>query len=318
MLRAMRLAQLSALLFLIGLSVSRLGLLLHELAGHAGVARVLGCQIDGIRLFAFGGGYVESSCQPLPLAAALAIDVGGIGLELVVGTLLLIAARGRQGLLGLFLASTGLLFVLHAVFYSVTGVHYGVGDGRRLHLLLGERRTLPLWIGSVTLVVATGWCARLAARRLAAGVPGASRSRRVATLALAAIAAAALHGTLLLAEQRIAPDLVYAASFTPEPRTRSVPLPREPGASPPRAATSGPAPGALPSPDGVVTTAVAPFPLRAVLAAGMAIAALLGFASALRAAPPERDAPFETTALPRAGLVCALAVAAVLMVDRFW
>jgi hypothetical protein len=298
--------------------VSRLGLLLHELAGHAGVARVLGCQIDGIRLFAFGGGYVESSCQPLPLAAALAIDVGGIGLELVVGTLLLIAARGRQGLLGLFLASTGLLFVLHAVFYSVTGVHYGVGDGRRLHLLLGERRTLPLWIGSVTLVVATGWCARLAARRLAAGIPGASRSRRVATLALAAIAAAALHGTLLLAEQRIAPDLVYAASFTPEPRTRSAPLPREPAAPPPVGTTSGPAPGAAPKPGGVVTTVVAPFPLRPVRAGGMAIAALFGFASALRTAPPEPAVSVDSTALVRAGIVCALAVTTVLALDRLW
>ena len=324
MLPGMACARLSLLLFLVGLTASRLGLLLHELAGHAGIARLLGCQLDGVRLFAFGGGYVEYACPRQPLAATLAIDFAGIALELAAGVLLLGAARARQSLLGLFLAGAGLLFVLHALFYALTGVHYGVGDGRQLHRLLGDRRTVPLAIGSVALFVTSFYCARLVARRLAAGVPGRNRHRRVATLAMAALAASALHGALLLAEQRVVADAVYAASFTPEPRrpSRTPPPTASAATQPPGEVTSersrDPAPEPRTTPRRAVPTAPAPFPLRSVLAAGMAIAILLGFSSALRRVRADGDRTALTGAptLARAAAACALAIAAVLAVDR--
>lgn len=317
-------ARLSVLLFLVGLTASRLGLLLHELAGHAGIARILGCRLDGVRLFSFGGGYVEYACPSQPLAATLAIDLAGIALELAAGALLLGAARAREGLLGLFLAGAGLLFVLHAIFYAITGIHYGVGDGRQLHLLLGERRAVPLAIGTGVLFAASFSCARLVARRLAADVSGRDAKRRVATLAIAALAAAALHGALLLAEQYVVADTAYAASFTPEPRQPRPTLPPAASAATPpsRDATSEPvrdsAPDPPPTPRRTVPPAPTPFPLRTVLAAGMAIAIVLGFASAFRRVGPDGDPAALTSAqaLARAGVACALAFATVLAVDR--
>lgn len=166
--------RLSALLFLLGLTVSRIGLLLHELAGHGGVAALFGCRLTGLRLFLFGGGYVEYDCPPLDLGAGLAIDLGGIALELGLGTVPVLLARGRPGLLPLLAALAGGLFVLHGLFYLVTGVYDGAGDGRQLHQRLGAARPAFVALAGMALVALTLTTTRALAERLAAAVPARS------------------------------------------------------------------------------------------------------------------------------------------------
>ena len=90
-----RMLSLPALLLAIGLLASRTGLVLHEIGGHWGPAAAFGCTLGEIRLFVFGGGWVEFACTRVSLAHSLVIDLGGIALQLVLGAALMLAARRR-------------------------------------------------------------------------------------------------------------------------------------------------------------------------------------------------------------------------------
>lgn len=283
-----------------------MGLVLHEIAGHGGVAAAVGCRLTGLRLFLFGGGYVDYECAALAPAGALAIDLGGIALELIAGAGLLWLARGRRGVLGLFAAAAGLLFVLHALFYLVTGVHYGVGDGRGLHGLLGPGRAALVVAGSAALVGATFVAARGLAARIGAWVPAPRPGARAAMVAGAALAAAVLHGALMLAEQRLLADPVYAASFRPEHE-------REIAAQIQRFEEQPRTPAELAAQRQVLEERHAVFPLTPVLGVGMALAALAGVALSARRAPPAPAAPVR---LGPAALACALSIALTVAIDR--
>ena len=86
--------RLTVLVTCIALATTRLGLLAHELLGHGGTAVALGGTVDQVRLFWFAGGWIHYTLPEPSLAAAVAIAMGGIAVELVCGLALCIAVRG--------------------------------------------------------------------------------------------------------------------------------------------------------------------------------------------------------------------------------
>jgi len=305
--------RLCALLFLLGLTASRVGVVLHELAGHYGVAHAFGCSLTELRLFLFGGGFVDYACPPLAPAAQLATELGGIGVQAGIGAALVLLARRlvRGTWPRLVVASIGALFVLHGLFYLVTGVHYGVGDGRSLHILLGAARGAPVAAGSGLLVLGCFVAARGLAGLLAPWLPRAGAAARAA-FALAAIAvAAALHGAAFLAEQRVLADATYAESFRPQAAVEVERELRRFEREQPRP------PEAIAARRRVLEAQHAPFPLRPVLGAAMGAAALAGLWLGLRNAPPGAGEAPRRALVPVAAL-CAGAEAVVVALDRLF
>lgn len=213
---------LTTLLFALGLLASRTGLVLHEVGGHWGVAAAFGCKLNEIHLFYFGGGWVDFDCAQLTPAQSLAIDLGGIALQFAVAApLLLLARRWPRSGVGLACSVVGALFVVHGLYYLVTGMHYGVGDGRELHRMFAAQRGVFVAACSAVLVACCGVGAFALARRLAARVPEAPWPARVALFAGAMLLAAATHGALTWSELRLREDRVYAATFQPEHEVRA-------------------------------------------------------------------------------------------------
>jgi hypothetical protein len=281
-----RFAALTTLLFALGLLASRTGLVLHEVGGHWGVAASFGCRLREIHLFVFGGGWVDFECAALTTAQSLAIDLGGIALQLAVAAPLLMSSRRwpRSGA-GLACSVVGALFVVHGLFYLVTGVHYGVGDGRELHRLLVARRGVFVAAGSAVLVACCGDGAFRLARRLSARVPATRWPVRVTLLAGAMTLAAATHGALTWSEVRLRADRVYAATFQPEHERRVESELRRFEKEAPRT------PEQVDVQRHELASLHRVFPLRAVLGVAMAIAAVLGVAVALRPREEGQDLP---------------------------
>jgi len=188
----------------------------------------------------------------------------------------------------------------------VTGVHYGLGDGRALHGLLGPARGAWVAVVSVALVAGSFAAARGVGRRLASALSAPSVRARAAALAAAALVAAAGHWALMRAEQAWLADPVYAATFEPEhERTIAAQLrafEQERPRTPAEVATQR----------RVLVERHAPFPLTPLLGAGMALAALAGIAVAAR----RPAAPAGALPLAGAALACGGALAAVVLADR--
>src|SRR5687767_7376990 len=85
--------RLAGLLAAVALATSRLGLLVHELLGHGGVAVAAGGEVIEVRLFWFAGGWIRYTL-PAHSPAWLAVWMGGIAIELVIGIALVLAVRG--------------------------------------------------------------------------------------------------------------------------------------------------------------------------------------------------------------------------------
>jgi hypothetical protein len=309
--RATAFARLVTLLFLVGLTASRVGVVVHELGGHWGVARAFGCSLTGLRLYLFGGGLVDYACGPLSPAQHLAIDLGGIAVQALAGAgLALVVRRVRDPFARLLVASLAALFVLHALYYLVTGVHYGVGDGRALHVLAADGRGAWVAAGSAALV---GLCFALT-RRLAATIapwiPGEGAVGRAAVAAAAMVLAGALHGAGFAIEQHVLAEREYAAAFVPQPQIAAERELRRFEAERPRSADE------VRTERRAIEREHALFPLRPALAIALPLAAFAGLLAALRgeAPSPARGAP--PGALAHAAIVCAVAQAIVVTLDR--
>jgi hypothetical protein len=281
-----RFLALASLLFALGLLASRTGLVLHEVGGHWGVAAAFGCTLNEIHLFYFGGGWVDFDCAQLTPAQSLAIDLGGIALQFGVAVpLLLLAWRRPRSGAGLACSVVGALFVVHGLWYLVTGMHYGVGDGRELHRMFAAQRGELVVAGSAVLVACCGAGAFALGRRSSARVGGRRWPLRVATLAGAMLVAAGVHGLLTWTELKLRADPVYAATFQPEHEQKIAVEMRKFEAE------------RKPTPEQVVVQRAAlaaryrVFPLKLVLGIAMAIAAIAGVTIALR--------PVADRALPR-------------------
>src|SRR5688572_22178894 len=109
-------------------------LLLHEFVGHGLAAMLFGGKITGYWLFLFAGGRVSYQIPDIGVGPRLVINLGGIALELVLGGLLVGAARHRAirdrfPHLSFSLLWAGGVVIGHGAVYLARGVHYGFGDG---------------------------------------------------------------------------------------------------------------------------------------------------------------------------------------------
>jgi hypothetical protein len=272
-----RVLALTTLLFALGLLASRTGLVLHEVGGHWGVAAAFGCKQNEIHLFYFGGGWVDFDCAPLTPAQALAIDLAGIALQFAVAAPLLLLAR-RRASPGVELACSvvGWLFVVHGLWYLVTGMHYGVGDGRTSHRIFAAQRGVLVTMGSVVLVACCGGGAFALGRRLSSRVVARRWSLRVAMLAGAMLVAAAVHGALTWTEMKLREDPVYAATFKPEHEQKIEVEMRK------FEAANEPTPEQVVVQRKALASRYRVFPLKGVLGVAMGVATIAGVAISLR------------------------------------
>lgn len=203
--------RLTVLVTCIALATTRLGLLAHELVGHGGTALAMGADVDQVRLFWFAGGWIHYRLAEPSLAAALAIAMGGIAVEIVCGAALWLAVRGatfsRQLVRGV-----GAALVVHASWYLATGAWSGYGDGALLHHVLGDGRyALAIGAGGITCTAAF-----LGARAILGPLASTlSRARIAGTIAALALAAG-IHGALAAGELAYRRDAEYKAVMTSE------------------------------------------------------------------------------------------------------
>jgi hypothetical protein len=200
---------------LAGLFISRTALVLHEMIGHGGMARLLGARITDYRLFWFGGGRIH---YEFPSRAShrelLLVALAGIALELVLGAILLALHRRIARPLPRFVVfAFGATVALHGLFYLVEGTHYGYGDARDLHEMLGASRPWPIAAGSALLAA----LAFFTGGRLSAFIEGwlgpRSRRERLLVFASMVVVAGGVHWGLTRLETALTQDEAYARIF---------------------------------------------------------------------------------------------------------
>jgi hypothetical protein len=208
-------ARLTALVTCIGLATTRLGLVAHELVGHGGTTLAVGGTVREVRLFYFAGGWIRYSATDGKLAIAL----GGIALEAVVGIALWLIYARRSSLGGRIASAIGAALVLHASWYLATGTWHGYGDGVELHRDLGDAKWMVA-IPAAMVTLAAGYLgARTVLGALAASLPGGKRVR-VAGTVIAMIVAGAVQAAAAIGEVVIRRDASYGAVMKPERERR--------------------------------------------------------------------------------------------------
>lgn len=213
--------RLAALLAAAALALSRVGLIVHEWAGHGGAAIACGGTITGVRLFWFAGGWVRYRVPGMTPGEDLAIALGGIAVEsamaLVLWLVPWLALRRRSvrgsGLGARLLRTAGAALLVHAMFYLATGTYHGYGDGRVVRELAGDGR-FAIAIGAGLVACAAGWAG---ARQLFGALVAAVPSPRITGALLAIAAAALVNAALYLGELGVrSRDTTYAVTMQPE------------------------------------------------------------------------------------------------------
>lgn len=200
-------ARLAALVTCVGLATSRLGLIVHELVGHGGATLVVGGSVTSVKLFYFAGGWIRFRATDGQLAIAL----GGIAVETVVGIALWLAARADT-LGARIVRAIGCALVIHASWYLSTGTWHGYGDGVELHRVLGDDAWLVAIPGAALTLAASFVGARTVLPSLAATLPRA----RIAGTAIALVIAGGLQLGAALGEVVLRRDAAYGAVMKPE------------------------------------------------------------------------------------------------------
>lgn len=201
------------LLFLSG----RIGLLLHEFAGHALSWRLLGGRIPEFNLFLFGGGWIQYGRTPLTndlsYLSALYVQLSGIATELVVGAILAFFAISFRTtrLVKAWLSAASSLLLVHGLFYLVICTYYGSGDGRIIFDTFHGNIRIGFLILTSCLTIGTAFFVSFIFS------PGVKRwvvdSHSINShflIILSTAAAVLLHGTLTATEHILVKDRIYA------------------------------------------------------------------------------------------------------------
>jgi hypothetical protein len=199
-------------------------LIAHELVGHAAVAAAFGGDLQDWHLFLFAGGYVDvDRDQPWTTAESLAISLGGIVLQIVAGTaLVLLARRARPGSLRRFtLLAFGVIDLLHGGYYLTAGTFHGYGDGITLHRTLGEHRPWLLVPGTALLLGGAFLGGRAALGTLRDWLAPLRPRAQAAVIAAGLVFACAGHAALTWTELRLARREVYASTMRHESDRRA-------------------------------------------------------------------------------------------------
>jgi hypothetical protein len=317
--RPISLLRLSAAFALIGLTTSRVSLVLHEFVGHGGTVLALGATVDDFRLFTFGGGWVSfHRAAAFSHGEGVAISTAGVVLELVFGgALLALAGRLRVGSpLRLLVIAFGTIDVLHGLFDLTCGTHHGYGDGRILHGLLGAARPAAVATGSALLLALGLLLGRRFGAEAVGWLPGVSVRGRILRIGAAAALAAGVHGGLTVAEQQLTADPAYAAMMKHESqRAIARDLRRETVAS--ARPLSADEMRALRR---ALERRHAPFPLRELLFGGLAVAFAAGTGLGARRGTTNaaRPLPPGWIDLHPLALACGLSLLVVLLLREPW
>ncbi len=207
--------RLTALLAGVGLATSRLGLIVHELVGHGATALVLGGHIHDVTLFWFAGGWVHTELDDPTRPAVHAVLMGGIAVEIVIGTALWLILKRADSLARRIVRACGATLVAHGAFYAAAGAFHGFGDGVFLHQELGDARVPFAIVFGMLACLAAFVGARLVLAALAAAIPGTTRMR-IAGLAAAVAIAGGVELAAGVAEVRARRDATYGAIMKPE------------------------------------------------------------------------------------------------------
>lgn len=204
--------RLAAVLTAVGLATSRIGLVVHELAGHGGAVLAVGGTVTDVQLFTFAGGWIRF--RVAAPGNELVIALAGIALEAAIGLGLWVAAR-RDALAARIVRGVGAALLIHAGWYLATGTWHGYGDGLHLHRQLGDDRWLVAVPAALIVCVVAYAGARAVLGPLAATVPG-GRGARISGTALAVVLAGGLQLGLAVGEVKLRRDTTYASTMRPE------------------------------------------------------------------------------------------------------
>ena len=204
-------AKLTGILTCVGLATTRIGLIAHELVGHGGTVIAVGGQVTDVQLFWFAGGWVRYRLGA-PGQGELAVALGGIALEAVVGSVLWWTYARREGLGARITCGIGAALIVHACWYLATGTWHGYGDGVGLHRDLGDAKWLVA-VPAAAIVCAAAYAgARGVFGALAATLP----ERRIAGTLVAVAIAGGLQLGAAVGEVRLRRDATYTQTMRSE------------------------------------------------------------------------------------------------------
>jgi hypothetical protein len=135
-------AALVGLFFAWGFALHAMGLLLHEMGGHALASWIFACGIDGYKLTFFGHGQVHyARCSRWTDRTILIADLAGLAVTIGAGLVAAAASRKRSlaPFVRLLLAMLALGFLLGQLAYATSGGFHRLYDPGRLATLLEER-----------------------------------------------------------------------------------------------------------------------------------------------------------------------------------
>ena len=301
-------ARLAGLVTWIGLATSRIGLVAHELIGHGGTAIAVGGSVTDVQLFWFAGGWIRYAHVD-DGAGGLAVSLGGIALEALVGAALWFALARRQSLGGRIGRGIGAALVLHATWYLATGTWHGFGDGLQIHRALGDAKTLVAIPAALLTLAAAYAGARWVLGALAATVPGGTRARIAGTV-LALLVAGGVQLGLAVGEVAVRRDATYTATMRPE-RDRMVSRELAQWADERARAGAAPSDEARAEMERELARRHATFPFAIVLAVLTVLAVGLG---ALRARPAPQG-PISTRLFATCALIAGGSITVVIAID---
>lgn len=211
--------RLASILAALGLVTTRIGLVLHEWAGHGGVAVACGGTIERVRLFWFAGGWIHYDLpKDASLAAHVASTMGGIGLELVLGTIVWFVLARRKGLVVQVVRACAAAFVIHAAWYLSVGTYHGFGDGTIVRFVAGDTKRYLIALPAGAVVIAMCY---FGARQIMGVLAGSLPTRRWTGLVVAVLIAAGFQGALVMGEMSVRRDENYAVAMQPERERRA-------------------------------------------------------------------------------------------------
>jgi hypothetical protein len=295
----------------VALATTRIGLVVHELIGHGGVANAVGAGVDEIKLFWFAGGWIHYSRDvEWTLRDGLIVQLGGIAIELVVGALAVLWGRRRRGWLGIAVTGAGAGWMIHAGAYLAIGTWHGFGDGVLLHRALGGAKAAVAIPAGVLCVVAAYLATRALTAPFESAVPVASRAGRLALVAAAIALAGGIHAGLARAELAVRADETYGSIMRHE-RERAIDRELAAWLAEQRARGAGTDRAAIDARRRALDAAHRTFPFGVVLVIAIISAGVAGAArSRVRAEGP--PPPLDRRTLLAAAAAAAIALALVM------
>jgi len=203
--------RLTALLVCAGLATSRIGLVVHELVGHGATTIAVGGTVTDVQLFYLAGGWIRFRATD----GHLAIAMGGLVVEVVIGAILVLVFARRDQLAGRIARAVGYALIIHASWYLATGTWHGYGDGVQLHRMLGDAKWLVAVPAALVTCLAGYAGAKTVLGALASTLPG-SRRAQLAGLVVAVIVAGGIQVGAALGEVALRRDTTYKTTMRPE------------------------------------------------------------------------------------------------------